>query len=403
MDGNIGLFTVKPDQMQVINPLLILLFIPLYDVLFYPLLNKIGIRRPLQKLTLGGILAGVAFLISGIVELQLESGYPVLPSAGVNQFRLFNTLPCDYTVNTNIADHSNFVIKSLESYQQHIPINGSVLHPFTMSPTTINERCPTLTGSFNLTEHTAQSFFIRRGALQTYVDSPAQSSSGVPLLRVLANLDAERRLTIVEANEQQLVRFEGTSDNTTLIEMVESKFDVLVDDQRVETIALRLGAVATLLLVQEPTGIRSSLVFVTPENTMSMMWLLPQYIIMTLGEVMYSITGLSFSYAQAPVSMKSVLQACWLLTVAFGNVIDIIVVGLRIFELQSNEFFLFAGLMFIDMLCFMWLAYNYKPLNIEMIEEEPLVEESPANPIAGIDNIAFTNEPSAPLANDKTQ
>jgi len=41
-------------------------------VLFYPLLSKIGVRRPLQKLTLGGILAGVAFLCSGIVELQLE-------------------------------------------------------------------------------------------------------------------------------------------------------------------------------------------------------------------------------------------------------------------------------------------------------------------------------------------
>lgn len=53
MDGDIGVYVIKPDQMQVINPLLILIFIPLYEVAFYPLLNLIGIRRPLQKITAG--------------------------------------------------------------------------------------------------------------------------------------------------------------------------------------------------------------------------------------------------------------------------------------------------------------------------------------------------------------
>lgn len=40
---------------------------------------------------------------------------------------------------------------------------------------------------------------------------------------------------------------------------------------------------------------------------------------------MFSITGLEFSYSQAPSSMKSVMQACWLLTTAFGNLIVIII------------------------------------------------------------------------------
>lgn len=72
MDGDMGSWDLKPDQLQVLNPLLILVFIPLYDVAFYPALRLIGIRRPLQKLTMGGILAGIAFIISGIVELNLE-------------------------------------------------------------------------------------------------------------------------------------------------------------------------------------------------------------------------------------------------------------------------------------------------------------------------------------------
>ena len=35
-----GLFTILPDQMQVANPVLILLFIPLFDYVVYPLLRK---------------------------------------------------------------------------------------------------------------------------------------------------------------------------------------------------------------------------------------------------------------------------------------------------------------------------------------------------------------------------
>jgi solute carrier family 15 oligopeptide transporter 1 len=73
MNGDIGFMTIEPDQIQVLNPLLILVFIPLYEVAFYPVLNMIGIRRPLQKLTLGGIFGGIAFILSAVIELQLEA------------------------------------------------------------------------------------------------------------------------------------------------------------------------------------------------------------------------------------------------------------------------------------------------------------------------------------------
>lgn len=39
-------------------------------------------------------------------------------------------------------------------------------------------------------------------------------------------------------------------------------------------------------------------------------------------------------FSQAPASMKSVVQAAWLLTVAFGNLIVVIVADLEIFKYQ---------------------------------------------------------------------
>src|SRR6266436_3001653 len=51
----------------------------------------------------------------------------------------------------------------------------------------------------------------------------------------------------------------------------------------------------------------------------SINWQLLGYVILTLGEAMVSITGLEFSYTQAPNTMKSSVMALWLLTVASGE------------------------------------------------------------------------------------
>lgn len=338
MDGDLGFYEIKPDQMQVVNPLMILLFIPLYDIVFYPLLSKIGVRRPLQKLTLGGILAGVAFLCSAIVELKLEETYPVLPMAGESQFRVYNTLPCDYNVATNIPDHGTFIIRSMESYQQRIAVESTQSYTYTMTSDTVDISCPTISGSFSLSSGQANSFYVRQGSVVPFLDSPEKSRDGSPVVRILANTFDNQQIRIIDANHpDRLMRFNGTANNTNRIDLVASSYEIFVEDRIVGAINLRLGSVTQFLISQ--TGADVFLfreVVLTPSNSIHMLWQLPQYLIMTLGEVMFSITGLAFSYSQAPVSMKAVLQACWLLAIAFGNVIDIIVVGARAFESQVS-------------------------------------------------------------------
>ena len=38
---------------------------------------------------------------------------------------------------------------------------------------------------------------------------------------------------------------------------------------------------------------------VTTPNSISILWLLPQYFVVTVAEVMFSVTGLTFSFTQA--------------------------------------------------------------------------------------------------------
>ena len=47
---------------------------------------------------------------------------------------------------------------------------------------------------------------------------------------------------------------------------------------------------------------------VVEDNRVHIMWLLPQYVVVTVGEILFSITSMEFAYSQAPPSMKSVLQ-----------------------------------------------------------------------------------------------
>ena len=96
----------------------------------------------------------------------------------------------------------------------------------------------------------------------------------------------------------------------------------------------------------------------TTPNIVHMLWLLPQIIIITVGEIMFSITGIEFAYSQAPESMKSVVQALWLWTTAFGNVIVIFVAEAKAFDNRASEFFMFACLMLVDMALFIFLAYR---------------------------------------------
>lgn len=168
MNGDVGFYTIKPDQMIILNSFLGIVMIPFCDYIFYPLIAKFGLKSPLQRMTIGGILAGLAFIISGFMELEIQ------------------------------------------------------------------------------------------------------------------------------------------------------------------------------------------------KNFISIFWLLPQYLVLAISEIFLYIANVKFAYTEAPASMKSVIQAFTFMTIAFGNVIVALISGTKIFNSQSTELFFFAGIMFLDMVVFAFLASKYK-------------------------------------------
>lgn len=82
MNGKIDFlnWSIKPDQIHLINPLFVLVFIPLFNVVVYPILYKIGINTPLKKVALGGIFAASSFVCSAVVQYIITVSIKYLTS-----------------------------------------------------------------------------------------------------------------------------------------------------------------------------------------------------------------------------------------------------------------------------------------------------------------------------------
>ncbi len=97
-----------------------------------------------------------------------------------------------------------------------------------------------------------------------------------------------------------------------------------------------------------------------PPNSIWVGWQIIQYVIVTIGEVMVSITGLEFAYTQAPKKMKSTVMGFWLLTVTLGNVLVALLAGFKDLT-PVNFFWTFAALSAGAAVIFGLRAYFYTP------------------------------------------
>lgn len=338
MNGDIGFYHIKPDQMQLISPLLIVILIPSYQWIIYPLLAKIGISRPLQKLTIGGLLAGTAVLLSGFVELKIADSYAVVPLKGQCQLRIYNGHECDYTVKYDNSLSSNALVRSLEMYQENMQVKDSKSVPYTISALNSTALdCPIFKGVFRLKSRTAVSYFVDHGGVVEFPDEPQKSRSGYPVVRVLVNSKEPRRMDIVDVLSANQPMFHGSASHIDRILTRSSMYDIRIDGTTAALLDLQQGSVNTVLVTEmAPNRFRSNVIVVTQPNSVHMFWQLPQYVVIALGGAMYVVVGISFTYSEGPANMKAVMQSLWLLTIAFGHIFDIFIVGAKFFESQVS-------------------------------------------------------------------
>ena len=75
---SIGEYTVKAAQIQAFNPFFILVLVPTFNYVVYPLIDKIFTLTPLRKISIGFFLSAASFAIVALIQVAID-GAPENP------------------------------------------------------------------------------------------------------------------------------------------------------------------------------------------------------------------------------------------------------------------------------------------------------------------------------------
>ncbi|CAG2100098.1 unnamed protein product [Medioppia subpectinata] len=398
MDGKMGdVYRLKPDQIQVVNPILIILFIPVFEYIIYPAFAKINfLKKSLQRIVCGGILAAVAFAICGFFQLSIETDLPptlndnsihltivnglstpillknsfifgdksetiekygVLTKANLNIDEFISkglSLDVSLTDNSKIAecsakkDYSVTISKtfakggillitesicsanakelSIFEFNQKIDILEKPKDGGSFAGVVYNIKDSVTKPVFNIVNNNHITFRFNNSE---FTDNFNSTTVGDPIV----SGDTKRYVGYVPFIKELDVHLGGEYKLFLLENDTESAAHVAIEELGL----YQGGAYIALVYTDDQGKLKGDVHNIVLPNSVSMFWQITQYSVITAGEIMFSITGLEFSYSQAPASMKSVLQAAWLLTVAFGNLIIVIISSAKIFEKQTFE------------------------------------------------------------------
>lgn len=195
-------------QIQAVNPLLILVFVPLFAYVIYPAMGKVVTLTPLRKIGMGFLLTVVAFGISAHAQRLID--------------------------------------------EEQVAFRAKV--------------------------------------------APIVAAEGVDLAKTATALREVERMAAAATLEALSTQPAGTERDAKVADTIAAGGIAVTKD-------------GTRMDAQWP----------------SIAWQLLAYLVLTAAEVMVSITGLEFSYTQAPASMKSIVMSLWLLSVSAGNVLTALV------------------------------------------------------------------------------
>uniref|UniRef100_A0A8C1E4F5 Solute carrier family 15 member 1a n=1 Tax=Cyprinus carpio carpio TaxID=630221 RepID=A0A8C1E4F5_CYPCA len=358
MSGDFGAFILQPDQVQTVNPILILTLVPIMDRLIFPLIQKCGLNfSPLKRMTVGMLFAAMAFVAAALVQIEIDKTLPNFPSSSESQLKVVNIY--NKTLNVTISPNKYLLIYSFESSADYMTLDHQDI---TVSLNTN----PVITKAFSLIKGGRQTLIIPSNPTLMYLSFPEGKKALYYLFCSFLKMGCEYYF-ILTLNPCLLESWCLTA--VLLVSLLRRDFVLRHGEQWCEfSRKFGFGASYTFLI---PSTVFSTDCESKTEvedmkpNSVHMALQIPQYFLITTGEVMFSVTGLQFSYSQAPKK-----QAGWLCTNAVGNIIVLIVAELGKLPKQWAEYVLFASLLVAVSIIFSIMAYFYTYIDPAEIEAQ---------------------------------
>jgi len=427
-------------QVQAINPLLILMFIPLFTYLIYPLINRVFTLTSVRKICIGFFITIAAFALVSWVEQKIVDAQTAFRPTVVTAF-------ADGSIELGPTMKAAVERGHGGAADEILRLGGSPLL-FYSNGALINAKSNCTDQALTVAlrgpkgeSHAAVPAGASTGRLRQFIQEaelPAQpgaeakptgisvlvfdGTSNDGLLRAVAGSPFEP-LVRGGANLASVVAaidaFDPTKDGWTRAQLGMLKATLLgglvfVGDELGGSASIsvtvtradgtvmpgsdlwseREGSTATGVGLERAAGpvlvnaVVEGAVMVRATQTEesgvpNIAWQLLAFIIITAAEVMVSITCLEFSYTQAPRQMKSFVMGLFLLSVSAGNGIIYFVnrfttdAQTGVSSLEGPSYYwFFTWLMVAASIGFLVVAKLYKPR--EYLQEEKSVAEQRA-------------------------
>ena len=319
-------------QVQFINPVLILIMIPLFAYVVYPLAGKVFEVTPLRKIGTGLFLASAVFALSAWIELQIEGGsiLEITSQADRQHWKVDHLIDGDLENTSWVStidpkfhgNHSATSEREMESetdgalLPQEITFQLRESKSWTLDGVRIHPA--TNLGEFLLSQRDAGDVKAGRRMAAVAVDTCHPKTIRISV----ADTPNPRRgwkqvaeLSMNRSVEPQTVEFPTIEAKYVKLQVVENWGGPLVGLGEVEIIAAGK-------MPAEDSDERAK----TWPNVGAMgyrpniYWQFIAYVLLTAAEVMVSIVCLEFAYTQAPKAMKSFIMGIYFLGISLGNI-----------------------------------------------------------------------------------
>lgn len=368
-------------QIQAVNPILILLLIPVFSYAIYPAVSRVFPLTPLRKVTIGFFVMALAWCVSAMIETNITGGQAlkdkVTSQADPELLSANNLLDEDDVNAAGEVTGRGWVSAKVPEFPQKITLQLRERKAWEISSVEINPASD------------LASYFEQRKKADAEYQAAAAEDYYAREVEVLVSADRNGegksvgKLTLEPRNQFQKLDFPPQEAGFVTIQVLSGG----------SADAVSLGGIRVNATGDIPATSHRHAQDVWPNVAATgfkphVLWQILAYMILTASEVMVSITCLEFSYTQAPTRMKSLVMSLYLLSVSLGNLL----VSLVNQVIQNADgtsklpgasyYWFFTGIMLAASVVFIYIAKTYRGQTY-IQDSEPLPGDVPleeANP-----------------------
>lgn len=322
-----------PDQIQAVNPIMILTGIPIFTYILYPLMGKFFDPTPLRKIGIGLVLTALAFCLSAVIEQDIQDKQGPISQA------MYAELAVDAAAQSDIEDNAEDALAE-----------------------------------------TPEDRLMRWS--RAAVSAARVSGWEDHQIATYFGLEGEDEEALDAALTQRLEDKQGFEATA-----VSGVFAAL-GDPALAGPDLAPGTLNGAVIGARNAKWDESRVVAFLGVMMSIAWQFLAYLILTSGEILVSIVCLEFAYTQSPKRMKSFVMGVYFLGVSLGNLyvsgVNEITEkfltrpdGTTILD-GANYYWFFAGVMGVTILLYLVWSKTYKGQEFIQGDEEQDVIQAQA-------------------------